>query len=67
MIEVIGSLEKDRTKYVIWDTTFETVTAPAVLPSYRSPLVRIIEPYLNSHYTEIGRERGIRFLERKTP
>jgi hypothetical protein len=37
MIEVIGSLEKDRTKYVIWDTTFETVTAPAVLPSYRLP------------------------------
>jgi len=26
-----------------------------------------MEPYLESRYTEIGRERGIRFLERKTP
>jgi hypothetical protein len=37
------------------------------MPGGEPPLVKIIEPYLESHYTEIGRERGIRFLERKTP
>jgi hypothetical protein len=66
--EAVESIEKDRTRYVIWDTTFEA-TATSSMPDYRPPpeAERIMEPYLNSRYTEIGRERGIRFLERKMP
>ena len=69
MLEVIGSLEKDKTRYVIWDTTFESVMAPAFLPSYRPPADRnrVIEPYLNEHYIQIAFENGFRFMERKSP
>ena len=68
MFEAIESLEKDKTRYVIWDTTFETVMAPTFLPGYRPPADsdRVIEPYLNEHYKEIGFENGFRFMERRT-
>ena len=68
ILEAVGSIERDRTKYVIWDTTFEAA-ATSLMPDYQPPseAEKIMEPYLNSRYTEIGRERGIRFLERKMP
>jgi hypothetical protein len=67
MLQAIASLEMDRTKYVIWDTTFETAFAPTVLPSYRPPPTaeRIIEPYLRNRYSEIYRDGGVLFLERR--
>jgi Dolichyl-phosphate-mannose-protein mannosyltransferase len=69
MLGVLESLEKDKTRYVIWDTTFETVMAPTFLPAYRAPSNndRVIEPYLNEHYKEIGLENGFRFMERINP
>jgi hypothetical protein len=69
MLEVLESLEKDKTSYVIWDTTFETKMAPGFLPAYRPPpdSERVIEPYLYKHYNEIGFESGFRFMERKRP
>src|SRR5262249_9134835 len=67
MLEAVESLERDRTRYVVWDTNFETKMAPSFFPAYRPPQERerIIEPYLQEHYTEIAREKGFRFLERK--
>jgi hypothetical protein len=65
--EAAGSIEKDRTKYVVWDTTFDAGGALASMPDYRPPSEKIMEPYLESNYVEIGRDAGIRFLERRTP
>lgn len=68
MLEVLDSLERDKTRYVIWDTQFETVAAPAFLPAYRPPSDRdrVIEPYLNEHYEQIALESGFRFMQRKS-
>jgi hypothetical protein len=43
--------------------------APTFLPAYRAPSNndRVIEPYLNEHYKEIGLENGFRFMERINP
>jgi hypothetical protein len=66
MLEVVASLEKDQTRYVIWEYDFETRVAPVLLPVYHAPAQkdRIIEPYLTSHYHEVGSAPGVRFLER---
>ncbi len=69
MLEVVNSLERDKTKYILWDTAFETVMVPAAIPPYRPPRDkdRVIEPYINEHYKQVGAGDGYRFMERKSP
>ena len=68
MHEVMASLDKDQTRFVVWDTNFETVLAPAMLPAYHPPPAneRIMDQYLKEHYREIAEEQGIRFMQRKS-
>jgi hypothetical protein len=65
--EVIRVLNQRRTRYVLWDTNFETKTVAAAFPaSARMPPGGfIIEPYLESHYKLVKEEDGVRLLERK--
>jgi hypothetical protein len=64
--EVVGDLENQRVKYVIWDSEFNATMNkffPGVLP--KNPNDLTIEPYLESHYTVVEDDHGIRLMARK--
>jgi 4-amino-4-deoxy-L-arabinose transferase-like glycosyltransferase len=64
--EIVGVLERRRVRYVVWDTGLEARTAD-ILPGSqpRSPSDRIIEPYLQSHYSLVEDDNGVWIMERK--
>jgi hypothetical protein len=66
--DVVGVLEQDKVKYVVWDTNFVTKTAPSAFPTRKDvpPTELIIEPYLESHYKVVKTEDGVRIMERKS-
>lgn len=64
--EVVGDLENQRVKYVIWDSEFNATMNkffPGVLP--KNPNDLTIEPYLESHYSVVEDDHGIRLMARK--
>lgn len=66
--DAIDTLDRRRTRYVVWNTTFQTKVAGTVFPASVSipPDQQIMEPYLNSHYKLVKEENGIRIMERKS-
>ena len=65
--EVVRVLEERKVKYVLWDASFRSKTAVTFFPSAADAPVGglIMEPYLESHYTLVTTEEGIRILVRK--
>ncbi len=64
--EAVRAVDRQRVKYVIWDTTFGSKAARAFpgLPPVK-PQDLILEPYLESHYRLVEDDHGIRLMERK--
>jgi Dolichyl-phosphate-mannose-protein mannosyltransferase len=65
-LDAVNSLEKDQTKYVVWDPSFEAKYARE-LPTMKSGETSglIMEPYLESHYKLMKEIDGYRIMERK--
>jgi hypothetical protein len=65
--EVVRVLDQRRVKYVVWDTNFQGEVVAITFPSAKAirPEELIIEPYLQSHYSLVRSEGGIRLLERR--
>jgi hypothetical protein len=64
--EAVRDLEDKKVRYVLWDSVFSGDGMRAVFPAYRQ-LPReqlIVEPYLESHYRQIGFMSGFRIPER---
>ncbi|HEX4021253.1 MAG TPA: glycosyltransferase family 39 protein [Acidobacteriaceae bacterium] len=66
--EVVRVLDQRRVKYVVWDTGFDDRVLPLFFPSLKRPRVDqlIIEPYLESHYTQVESYNGVRIMERNS-
>lgn len=65
--EVVSDLDRQRVKWVIWDTTFLSKVADTFPGSQpKSPDGYIIEPYLESHYKLVKDYEGIHIMERKS-
>ncbi len=66
--EVIGSLERKKVKYVLWDTVVEGANLKKWFPNYVHPAKEALrlERYLETHYRVLGIENGFRILERCT-
>jgi hypothetical protein len=64
--EATHDLDSKKVKYVLWDTAFSGEKLTSVFPGYHHPTASklIIEPYLQTHYRQIGFENGFRILER---
>lgn len=66
-LEAIRDLERTKVRYALWDTIFAGENMTREFPAYCQPPREqlIMEPYLESHYRQIGFENGLRILERK--
>ncbi len=64
--EAIRDLDQKKVRYVLSDTAFSGQNLTALFPAYRVPPrdKLILEPYLESHYHQVGLENGFRILER---
>jgi hypothetical protein len=64
--EAAKDLDVKKLRYVLWNTLFWGDSFKAAFPAYRQPPRRqlIMEPYLETHYHQIGFENGIKILER---
>lgn len=65
--EIIRDLETVHPRLILWDPTFgEKVTW--IIPGYRQPPEDqlIMEPYIESHYEQIGMENGFRIMRRRS-
>jgi hypothetical protein len=64
--DAVSTLEKQQTKYVVWDAAFEAKYA-SELPTMKfgGNAGPIMEPYLESHYTLMKEIDGYRIMERK--
>lgn len=63
--EVIHILDRNRVKFVIWDTDFQQVEAQVFLTGAIPRDRQIIEPYLESHYDVVTVVDGKRIMRRK--
>lgn len=65
--EVIEDLSRQKVKYVVWDTNFESKQVGILFPSVPRipPKDYILEPYLESHYNVVRTYNGVEILERK--
>ncbi len=64
--EAVRDIDRQKVRYVLWDTVFSGENLRSIFPSYRVPPPNqlIMEPYLESHYRQVGFENGFRILER---
>ncbi len=64
--EAVRDLDRAKVRYVLWDTVFAGQSMQILFPAYRYPSAGrlIMEPYLETHYHQIGFENGFRILER---
>ena len=65
--ETVKLLERHQVRYVVWDTGYYASTLKTFFPSAKPPRPDelIMEPYLESHYSLVKAEGGIRVMERK--
>lgn len=65
--EIVRILERRQVRYVVWDTNFVSKVTEKVFPGSKPTRVGqlIVEPYLESHYTTVQDDNGIRIMERK--
>jgi hypothetical protein len=65
--DATNDLERKQVKYVLWDTLFSGGNLKRWFPEYIDPPPDklIMEPYIESHYRQIGLENGFRIMERK--
>ncbi len=63
----VHDIDVKKVRYVLWDTVFAGENLRSLFPAYHPPPQDklIIEPYLESHYRQIGFENGFRILQRK--
>jgi hypothetical protein len=66
--EVVQILDRQRVKYVVWDSEFMGRDLKMFFPSAKPmrPGELIIEPYLESHYKTVWRNGGTLLMERKS-
>jgi hypothetical protein len=64
--EVIHTLDQSRVRTVVWDTNYIEKAEGRLFPRARRPRPDqlIIEPYLMSHYRQVGNYGGIWIMER---
>lgn len=64
--EAVRDVDSKKVRYVLWDTVFAGENLRSVFPAYHPPTPDklIMEPYLQTHYRQIGFENGFRILER---
>jgi len=64
--EAVQAIEAKRVRYVLWSTPESLEGLSRSFPAYHPPPhdQQIIEPYLESHYRQIGVENEFRILER---
>lgn len=64
--EAVRDLDLKRTRFVLFDTNLAGPNLRVLFPAYRHPPADqlIMEPYLESHYHQIGFAKGFRILER---
>ncbi len=64
--EAVDAIESKRVQYVLWSTSSSLKLLAISFPAYRPPSrdQQIMEPYLESHYHQIGIENDFRILER---
>ncbi len=65
--EAVRDVDSKKVRYVLWDTVFAGENLRSVFPAYHPPAPDklIMEPYLQTHYRQIGFENGFRILERR--
>lgn len=65
--EVMRDLDREKVRYVIWDTNFETKEAGKFFPAMPRMTSHdsILEPYLESHYRVVEEAGGMRIMERQ--
>lgn len=64
-IEVIHNLEQRHVKYVVWDTTFQSITVPANFPSARpTGDGQLFESYLKLNFHVSDQREGFLLMER---
>lgn len=66
--EAAKDLEDQKVRYVLWDAITSGAHLKTIFPAYQEPAreQQIMEPYLESHYRQIGFASGFRILERKS-
>lgn len=66
--EVVRALDQNRVRYVVWDPGVEEHAYTVTFPTAKRPRADelVIEPYLESHYTQVESYNGVRILERKS-
>jgi hypothetical protein len=66
--QAVQDLESAKPRYVLWDAVFSGQNMQSLFPAYRHPAPNhlIMEPYLKTHYRQIGFENGFRILERRS-
>jgi hypothetical protein len=64
--ETVRILEREKIKYVVWDTKFFDRTLKIIFPSAKriDQSEEIVEPYLRSHYKVVWEDAGLELLER---
>jgi hypothetical protein len=64
--ETVRILEREKIKYVVWDTEFFDRTLKVIFPSAKpiDPSGEVVEPYLRSHYRVVWEDSGVELLER---
>lgn len=65
--KAVETLEQHKVRYVVWDTGFMDRNLKAIFPSATPPSTDqlIVEPYLESHYTTVWEEGGVKIMKRK--
>lgn len=64
---VVTILDQHQVRHVVWDTGFMDRNLKTIFPSAvpPSPGQLIVEPYLESHYTTVWEEGGVKIMERR--
>ncbi len=64
---VVETLDQHKIKYVVWDTEFMNRNLKVIFPSATpaSSAQLVVEPYLESHYTTVWEEKGVKIMERR--
>lgn len=65
--EVIKALEKEKVKYILWDTFVSGSTMKTWFPQYRQPPEEklILEKYLREHYEVVAEKNKFKILRRR--
>ena len=65
--DVVAILDRDRVKYVVWDTQFMERNLKQIFPSATPPTAAqlVVEPYLDAQYSTVWEEAGVKIMERR--